>query len=42
MLKWANKKCKTFNIYNVVFKKKKKRKTPGDIFYTSVPNMLMI
>ena len=26
---WANKKCKNFNIYNVIFKKK--RKTPGDI-----------
>ena len=29
LLKWANKKCKNFNIYNVVFKKKKK--TSGDI-----------
>ena len=26
LLKWAIKKCKNFNIYNVVFKK-----TPGDI-----------
>ena len=30
LLKWANKPCKNFNIYNVVFKKKQ-RKTPGDI-----------
>ena len=28
LLKWANKKCKNFNIYNIVFKKKKERKTP--------------
>ena len=26
MLRWANKKCKNFNSYNVVFKKKKKIK----------------
>ena len=32
LLKWANKKCKNFNISNVVFlKKNEKRKTPGDI-----------
>ena len=28
LLKWANKKCKNFNIYNVVFfQQKKKKKT---------------
>ena len=31
LLKWVNKKCKNFNIFSIVFKKKKKRKTPGDI-----------
>ena len=32
LLKWANKKCNNFNIYNVVFLQKKKwRKTPADI-----------
>ena len=30
LLKWANKPCKNFNIYNVAFKKKQ-RKTPGGI-----------
>ena len=29
MLKWTNKKCKNFNIYNDVYFKKKT--TPGDI-----------
>ena len=27
LLKWANKKCKNFNIYNVVFFQQKKKKT---------------
>ena len=27
LLKWANKPCKNFNIYNVVFKKKTKKNT---------------
>ena len=32
LLKWANKQCKNFNIYNVVFfYKKNERKIPGDI-----------
>ena len=31
LLKWANKKCKNFNISNVRFFFLKKRKTPGDI-----------
>ena len=31
LLKWASKKCKNFNIYNVVLKKKKERKKSGDI-----------
>ena len=31
MLKRANKKCKNFNIYNVVFSLKTYSKTPGDI-----------
>ena len=35
LLKWANKKCKNFNIYNVVFfqqkKQKKLKKKNGDI-----------
>ena len=32
LLKWASKKCKNFNIYNVALKKKKKeRKKSGDI-----------
>ena len=31
LLKWANKKCKNFNVYNVVFFKEIIRKTPGDI-----------
>ena len=30
LLKWANKKCKNFNIHNAIFKKIIK-KTPGDI-----------
>ena len=31
MLNWVNKKCKNFNICNVVFFLKKTEKTPGDI-----------
>ena len=44
MLKWANKKCKNFNIYNVVFFKKKNREKHLEIslFYTFVPKILMI
>ena len=30
LLKWANEKCKNFNIYNVAFFLKKWRKTAGD------------
>ena len=43
LLKWANKKCKDFNIYNAVFFRKNKEKhleTP--LFYTCVPKILMI
>ena len=38
-LKWANKKCKNFNIYNVFFQKKMKEIS---LFYTCVPKILMI
>ena len=31
LLKWTNKNSKKFSISNVVFKKKKKKKTLGDI-----------
>ena len=30
-MKWTNKKCENFNIYNVKLKKNEERKTPGDI-----------
>ena len=33
MLRWANKKCKNFNSYNVVFKKKKIKKNIGRYHY---------
>ena len=41
LLKWANKKCKNFNIYNVVFFLKKKRKTPRYviILYLCIKNL---
>ena len=35
LLKWA-KKCKNFNIYNVLFILKKQRETPGDIIILHV------
>ena len=31
LLKWANRKCKDFSIYNVAFIKKQQKKTIGDI-----------
>ena len=44
MLKWANKKCKNFNTYSVVLKKKerKKEKHLKILFHTCVPKILMI
>ena len=38
LLKWANKKCKNFNIYNVVFfvKKKIKKNTSRYHYFTHV------
>ena len=44
LLKWANKKCKYFNIYIKKYKKKQnQRKTSSDIiFYTCVPKLFMI
>ena len=36
LLKWANKKCKNFNIYNVVFKKKIKKNTSRYHYFTPV------
>ena len=43
LLKWANKECENFNIYNVVFFKKKQRKhLELSLFYTCVPKILMI
>ena len=38
LLKWANKK-QNFNIYNVVFKKKKKNNLNISLFYTCVPKI---
>ena len=44
VLKWANKKCKNFNTYSVVLKKKerKKEKHLKILFHTCVPKILMI
>ena len=45
LLKWANKKCKNFNIYNVVFFVKKKNKEKHlkiSLFHTCVPNIKLI
>ena len=44
LLKWANKKCKNFNIYNAVLKKKGKKEKHLELslFYTYVPKILMI
>ena len=42
-VKWANKKCKNFNIYNVVFFQTNKEKhVEISLFYISVPKILMI
>ena len=41
LLKWANIKCKNFNIYNVVFFLKNKGNTGDILFYTCVPKILM-
>ena len=37
LLKWANKKCKNFNIYNFVFFKKKKKKKNNWIYHCFTP-----
>ena len=39
LLKWTNKKCKNFNIYNVPFFKRNNKEKPLEIslFYTCVP-----
>ena len=43
LLKWANKKCKNFNIYNnVLFKKTKEKHLEISLFYTCVPKLMMI
>ena len=44
LLKWANKKCKNFNIYNIVFKKKEKKEKHlnTSLFYTCVTKILAI
>ena len=38
LLKWANKKCKNFNIYNVLFFKKWRKYLEISLFYNCVPN----
>ena len=43
LLNWANKKCKNFNICNIVFFEKNKEKNLEiSLFYTCVPKTLMI
>ena len=43
LLKWANEKCKNFDIYNVVFFKKRKEKhLEISLFYIFVSKILMI
>ena len=43
LLKWANKKCKNFNTYNAAFFKNNKEKhLEITLFYTCLPNILMI
>ena len=43
LLNWANEKCRNFNIYNFVFfKNKKERHLEISLFYTFVPQILMI
>ena len=43
LLKWTNKKCKSFNIYNVViFSKNKEKHLQISLFYTCVPKILMM
>ena len=43
LLKWANKKCKNFNVYNVVFFKNNKEKHLDiSLFYTCVTKILTI
>ena len=43
LLKWANKKCKNCNIYNVVlFIKNKEKHLEISLIYTCVPKILMI
>ena len=39
LLKWANKKCKNFNIYTVAFKKNKDKQQIKT--YTCVPKILI-
>ena len=42
LLKWANKKCKNFNIYNIVFFKNIKEKhLEISLFYTCLPKILI-
>ena len=42
LLEWTNKICKSFNIYNVVFFKKREKDLEMQLFYTCVPEILMI
>ena len=42
LLKWANKPCKNFNIYNVTYKKNKEKHLEVSSFCTCVPKILMI
>ena len=40
LLKWANKKQNSFNIYYVAFKRKKQRKSPVDIIIRNRYDMI--
>ena len=42
LLEWTNKICKSFNIYNIVFKKNREKDLEISLFYTNVPKILMI
>ena len=42
LLKWASKKCKNFNIYNIIFFKNIKQKhLEISLFYTCLPKILI-
>ena len=42
LLKWANKKCKNFNICCILFSKNKEKHLEISLFYTCVPKVLMM